>query len=600
MFDVLKKIYRLLHPKRQKQIIWLGLAMFVMGFVELGLAGAISLLGVALADPASLEKVGPLWTVFQWLPSFGGDWPQTIRMLIFVMALVSVATIVKNVVTAVMTYWQNVVSQAVGWDISIKLFDNYLAAPYIWHMQENPGELFNYLSWRGQCASFFLGALQVFSQIGIMLFLMLGAFVVAPAVSLLLYGIIGLVALGIYRAAQQRARYTGHRLAQWNVEVSRVVHAALHGIREVQIYRQQDAFRENYVHFAEPTSREEAQRSLYPPMPHWWLESVGMLLLLAVVVLMALWGESVAAVTGTLTLMAAVSWRLLPAANKVVGGILQLKTFFSPVQILLTKYLVLPKVHETAAARKFSQNIDLDNVSFSYGKANNRVLHHVHLHIKKGSMVGLVGLSGAGKSTLVGIVTGLFCPTEGKVLVDGVEVQPTPGFLNIGYVPQSPYIIDASLAKNVAFASWGEQVDEERVLKCCRMAAMNFLDDLPQGINTVLGDRGVRLSGGQVQRVAIARALYGNPDVLLFDEATSALDGAAEASIQNTILNLRKDMTIVMVAHRLSTVENCDILYWLQDGKIWRHGPTGAILPEYKEFLQKHGTFSCNDDGALE
>ena len=167
---------------------------------------------------------------------------------------------------------------------------------------------------------------------------------------------------------------------------------------------------------------------------------------------------------------------------------------------------------------------------------------------------------------------------------------------SIGYVPQTPFLLNASIAENVAFSQWGGKIDRERVLRCCRMAAMDFLDELPEGMDTVIGERGVRLSGGQVQRVAIARALYEEPQMILFDEATSALDGASEQAIQNTINSLSGQVTMVVVAHRLTTVEKCDYIYWIQDGRMNKRGSPDIVLPEYEEFLKKRSV-QINSEG---
>ena len=197
-------------------------------------------------------------------------------------------------------------------------------------------------------------------------------------------------------------------------------------------------------------------------------------------------------------------------------------------------------------------------------------------------MVGLVGLSGSGKSTLTSLITGLLRPQQGHLCLDGTPWDTATERLNIGYVPQNLYLLDATLAENVAFSHWGEPVDEERVRECCRMAAMDFVDDLPEGIHTPLGERGVRLSGGQIQRVGIARALYDRPELLIFDEATSALDGATERAIQSTIERLRQHVTLVVVAHRLSTVEKCDLLYWINRGNVEMRGLPVTVLSEYQ------------------
>ena len=230
-------------------------------------------------------------------------------------------------------------------------------------------------------------------------------------------------------------------------------------------------------------------------------------------------------------------------------------------------------------------SIVLENITFSYPDALEPALSNVSLAIHKGSLVGFIGMSGSGKSTLVSVISGLLAPESGNFIVDGKSLSADKK-LNVGYVPQNLYLLDATLAENIAFSAWGKSIDIERVRECCRLASLDFVDALPAGVASPIGERGARLSGGQVQRVGIARALYGQPDVLIFDEATSALDGATEAAIQQTVESLQSNMTILIVAHRLSTVENCDYVYWLENGRIRMHGAASDVLPRYKDYLQ--------------
>ena len=212
-------------------------------------------------------------------------------------------------------------------------------------------------------------------------------------------------------------------------------------------------------------------------------------------------------------------------------------------------------------------------------------MQDISLRIPKGSMIGLIGPSGAGKSTIVSLLTGLYKPSSGKIRVDGQELDDSlrAGWMrSIGYVPQSPFLLNGSLAENIAFSQWGQKIDRQRVEECCRMAAMDFVEDLENGIDTIIGERGVRLSGGQLQRVSIARALYGRPQLIIFDEATSALDSATEQAVQKTIESLREYATVVIIAHRLTTVEKCDCLYWLEKGTIEMEGNSQIILTQYK------------------
>ena len=233
----------------------------------------------------------------------------------------------------------------------------------------------------------------------------------------------------------------------------------------------------------------------------------------------------------------------------------------------------------------FGNNILLQDVTFSYPNASKPALDHITFLIPKGKMIGLIGPSGSGKSTLSSIINGLVVPESGQLLVDDKPWNPQNSRLKIGYVPQNLYLLDASLAENIAFSRWGEPIDEARVLKCCTMAAIDFLEDLPTGIHTIIGERGVRLSGGQVQRVGIARALYDNPDILFFDEATSALDEGAEREIQATVTALKSSITLLVIAHRLHTVAECDIVYWVEKGRILRQGSPAEVLPEYEAAL---------------
>lgn len=587
MFASLKTIYSMLPLSRQRQLCWLVFAMLVQSLVELGLAGSISLLGVALASPDSLEKITPLWQIYQMLPSFSDNIPSSIRLLILLMSIVCIVTILKNIILALITYWQIKFSESISWDIVTKIFDSYLYKPYVWHTQKNPVELIAHIiQWRIDVALLTLGTLQVFSQAAIIIILLTGSFIFAPVVSMILYGTITLATLFVYRATQRRIRDAGTLLANSNIAADKVIHTALYGIREMQIYCQGYAFNKILLDRSVPVIQGATKQQAYVPIPAWVLESFGMLLLLTGIIFMVSRGDSVATITGTLSLMTATSWRILPALNKIVGGFLQIKGHSYAVEKLLDNYEDIPHdAVESNTQRTFTHSLKLQDVSFTYPNAKNASLKDVNLSIPKGSMVGIIGLSGAGKSTLINVLTGLIGIDSGKVLVDDACVEPSPGFMKIGYVPQNPYILDATLAENVAFSEWGNPPDEERVLACCQMASIDFLDDLPDGIHTMLGDHGLRLSGGQLQRVAIARAIYVNPEILLFDEATSALDGAAEAAIQHTILNLRKNITIIVVAHRLSTVQSCDVLYWLDNGQIKQQGTVADVLPEYEEFL---------------
>lgn len=589
---LLRKIYAAISPALRWQAALLVLGMIVTGLMEMALAGTISLLGMALANPDSLRDIYPLGYLYEFIAATEGSMPLALRMLILVLALVTVASAAKNVASAILAYQQAKISSSIAWDIGMCVFGNYLAAPFIWHTQQNTSTLNTYVIWRTNVGIYCQCVMTIISQAAITFLLMAGAFVLAPRIAPLFFLGAGGMAIFTYILTKKKAQQCGRIMRQINISANKLSLSALQGIREVQIYHQQKNFSKAFNDHAPEAIRTSVMQSICVPLPSWVLETMGMLLLLLVVLVMTQLEASFTEISGVLTLMAAVSWRILPAINKIVGNILQLKIYHAQVDSVV-EHTQLPVVAEDTTKYKFQHALELCNLSFRYPKAERAALAGLSLSIRKGTMVGFVGTSGSGKSTLVGLLTGLLAPQSGEIMVDGVPAIAKPGYLRIGYVPQNPYIMDTTLAENLALSVYGQEPDLQRVKECCSMAAMDFLDDLPNGVHTILGERGVRLSGGQVQRVAIARALYSNPDILIFDEATSALDGAAEVAIQNTILSLSKEVTIIIVAHRLATVESCDILFWLKDGVIYRQGDTKEILSEYQEFLHTNSPQMC-------
>ncbi len=300
-----------------------------------------------------------------------------------------------------------------------------------------------------------------------------------------------------------------------------------------------------------------------------------------------------------MALLGIAAWRILPALNRIISSLTRIRVAIPFIQSEL-EYLD-QSVHNVESCnlattdslfQGFNRELKLKNVNFKYETGTNFIINNISFTIGKGETIGIIGASGSGKSTLVDLIIGLLAPVSGDLEIDSKPMNKdnfTNWVQHLGYVSQSPYIYDGSLVENVAFGVPTEKIDRKKVVSCCRMASMDFLEGLSDGIDTRVGERGIRLSGGQQQRIAIARALYCDPEVLIFDEATSSLDSKSEKAIQQTMYSFKGQRTLIIIAHRLSTVEECDRLLWIHDGKLRMMDKPDVVLPNYKsELLSKN------------
>jgi ABC-type multidrug transport system fused ATPase/permease subunit len=318
-------------------------------------------------------------------------------------------------------------------------------------------------------------------------------------------------------------------------------------------------------------------------LPRLWLELLAVIGLAALVLVMLKQGKPLEALLPTLGLFAAAAFRIMPSVSRVLGAMQSVRYTLPVIDTLYSEICLLSaaKPLQRGEPLLFNKFLTLNQVNFRYPNTEAKTLHDISLTIPRGASVGFIGGSGAGKSTLVDIILGLLTPESGVVQVDDIDIQTRlRGWQDkIGYVPQSIFLTDDSLRRNVAFGLPDDQIDETAVWRALRAAQLEqFVRDLPEGIDSLVGERGIRLSGGQRQRIGIARALYHDPSVLVLDEATSSLDTDTERGIINAVRALQGEKTIIVVAHRLSTVEHCNYLFRLERGKVVEEGETAIML----------------------
>uniref|UniRef100_UPI003FD83354 ABC transporter ATP-binding protein n=1 Tax=Desulfovibrio sp. TaxID=885 RepID=UPI003FD83354 len=590
LIEAFQHIYHIL-PAALQRGFWVVMGLtFVVALTEFALAGAVSLLGVVLASPETIGQHPIMQRLVGVLPVLQPVQDDPRLLLALLLCLLCGTSMLKTAMLALLTWRQSRYSQMVSMHLGVRLFQGYMRAPYIWHTGQKISDLMTTLGWRSSVGIFLFQSLQVLSQLLVVATLLVAICCMAPLAGLLVVSITELAAVTIFRCSRRWVCKYSEQCANAQQVSMKLIHTGLNGIRDILICRQQENFIRQYSIAEQRYMQGQSVLPIFPPLPSWILEFVGICLLLGTVLLLRWQEASLAHVSATLALLAAVAWRLLPIMNRVVQGLLQMQQQLPTVEPVLQKVREVEALPQSATEERpcpLREEIRFEHVGFRYpntSAGHKNALLDISLRIPKGSMIGLIGPSGAGKSTIVSLLTGLYTPSSGRILVDGQELDDSlrSGWMRgIGYVPQSPFLLNGSLAENIAFSQWGQKIDRQRVEECCRMAAMDFLDDLEDGIDTIIGERGVRLSGGQLQRVSIARALYGRPQLIIFDEATSALDESTEQSIQKTIERLRKYTTIVIIAHRLTTIKKCDWLYLVEKGHIKFEGRSDITLAHY-------------------
>lgn len=592
LFGDFCSVYRILPSQLKRKVVIVLGAICIQGVLEVAAIVAISLMAVSITGPERLQQIGPVVMMFELFPALKalGSEPRYFAFLVSLGAVGVVAA--KNGMFALVTNKSARLGEEISLFAGQTIFRNYLYSPYITHLSGENSGMFQAMSWRSELATLVTQFLLVYTYICISTALIITLLWATPSMILLVLLLIGITSGGVYKGLKKGLDKAGFEAAESGRAEVQVTMNAMNGIRETLIYRQQQVFFDKFNHACQSGVKSRIFLRLAPSVPTWILETAGFLALP-----ITLWGmivyqdASMARITAVLMLIMLIAWRMLPLLNRALGAFVIVRSIRHAALQCLTfveDALASPEAEPPVPDPNFvlRRSIAFDAVSFRYPKAQSDCLHDLSFTIPCGAKVGLIGQSGAGKSSIASILTGLVLPTGGEMLIDGKILTPAERVAycrRIGYVPQTPYILSGSLAENVAFSQWGKPWDEEKVFRVCKMAELDLLDQ--RGIDYRIGQGGAGLSGGQSQRLSIARALYTDPSLLILDEATSALDSGLEIAIMNTIFNLPQNITTIVIAHRLTTVERCDILFWISRGSLVASGPPFKILPKYEEFL---------------
>jgi ABC-type multidrug transport system fused ATPase/permease subunit len=555
------------------------------GFVALMLVGMVlEMFSVGLVLPAlsittGRGAVSP--AIARWLDWLGNPSPEELMLLVLVAMLGVYA--VKSVFLLFTAYLQSRFITEIQASTSRRLFSTYLSQPWTFHLQRNSSDLMHTINESQAFSEIFATLIMTASETLVLLGLVSLLVWFEPAGAIVVAAMLGAAAwLFSVTAMPQSRRWGASRLHHAGM-FKQHVQQGLDGIRDVKIRGCEQEFLRQIRRHSDGVATMAAKQSLIEQTPRLWYELLAVAALLVLTGVMVWHGTPSSSLIPTLGLFATVAFRMLPSAKHMTAALLKLRFSDAMIRRLAAELTLGDAVRSTDPGQPlhFLDRIALEAVSFRYSGSQQKVLDSVSLNIKHGTSVGFVGGSGAGKSTLVDVVLGLLPPTTGRVIIDGLDIQGNlRGWQNlVGYVSQSIYLCDDTIRRNVAFGVPEKMIDDRAVRRALATAQLDgFVESLPNGVDTVVGERGVRLSGGQRQRIGIARALYHDPQVLLLDEATSALDIETEKEVMVAVNSLHGTKTLIIVAHRLSTVSGCDLLYLLKDGRIVQSGTVAEVI----------------------
>jgi len=569
---LIRRLWQHIGSRRRKQFWLLLLLMTLSSFAEILSIGAVLPFLGALTAPKRIFEHSVAQPFIHLMGLTSADQLMLPLTIIFCLAALMAGGL------RVLLLWTSIrLSFAVGADLSNGIYRRTLYQPYAVHIARNSSEVINGISTKvGEVIFYILMPTLNLISASVMLVMILIAFLsVIPGIALAAFGGFGLTYAFIIRLARNRLKVDSQHIARESTNVIKSLQEGLGGIRDVLIDGSQEVFCANYRNADQTLRRAQGNNQFISYSPRYGMEALAMLLIATLAYVLSKQPDGIAMAIPMLAAMALGMQRLLPALQQAYGAWSTIHGAQASLQdalVLLDQ--PLPDHAEKLVTKPllFQHQINLKQVSFRYSLQMPWVLKNVELTIEKGSRVGFIGTTGSGKSTLLDIIMGLLQPTEGSIEIDGqpIAIENRRSWqAHIAHVPQAIFLADASIEENIAFGTPKELIDHERVRQSARQAQMaDLIEAWPLKYKTSVGERGVQLSGGQRQRIGIARALYKQADVIIFDESTSALDNETELAVMQAIEALSSDLTILIIAHRISTLKNCTQIIELGNGSI--------------------------------
>lgn len=578
--NLLQKINQIFDKKQKRQLVLLGFMIFIGGFLEtLGVSTMIPVVTVLLTPEKvqeyidKYEVLGNICTAFH----ITNVNQVAVSLLLFLMAVY----VIKNLYLLFLVYRQNTFITQNRNNMISRVMAEFLNRPYEQYLGADIPTVFRITdSDIPQTFSLMLAVLSLASEVVVSCLIFLVLLIQNVKMTLFVMFVFGVLTLVIVKVLKPRLNRIGaknqeiqSRIAKWRIQ-------ATYGLKDVKVLNREEFFVRNYYETGKVGANVARNYAVLNNTPRLLIETIFIVSMLGYITIYINGGGDVSEMMTTIATFGVAAIRVLPSVNRINTYITEIAYATPSLNFVYENLQQGMKTDAMLAERKansqkeklkLDDKIELSHISFHYPDSDKNIFTDAHMVVPRGKSVGIMGSSGAGKSTIVDILLGLLHAQEGQITCDGVDIFKNyeSWLAQIGYIPQSIYLIDESIRENIAFGIDADKIDEKRIWEVLEEAQLKeFIEELPEGLDTTIGDRGIRLSGGQRQRIGIARALYHNPEILVFDEATSALDNETEAAVMEAVNSFHGKKTMVIIAHRLNTIEKCDIIYKVENEKI--------------------------------
>jgi len=583
----LKKLLNLLSLAEQSQAFFLIILILLMSLLDvLGVVSILPFIAV-LSNPQLIESNTILAYLYEFSSFLGVTSNEQFLLLLgmtsFLLLIISLSF------KALTTFIQIRFILMCEYSIGSRLIKNYLYQPYTWFLNKHSADLGkSILSEVSQViGSSIIPMMTLIAQSTVSLGMLTLLVIANPALAFNIAIVLSLSYGGIFFFLKNLLSRLGSERLKANKDRFLSVQEAFSATKEIKVGGLEKIYINRFSKAAKVYANNQAIASLSSQLPRYFIEGIAFGGLIILILFLMKGSDNFTSIIPILTLYAFAGYRLMPALQHIYSSFSVLrfseKALDSLYNDMKNLKIIEHKENTIPVVMPLTKSITLDNMHFSYSNSKRTTLHNINLTIPAFKKIGIVGATGSGKTTMVDIILGLLNPSQGTLNVDGnpiVDTNKRSWQRAIGYVPQEIYLADTSVAANIAFGVDAKNIDLKLIEKAAKTANLhNFvINELPQSYNTIIGERGVRLSGGQRQRIGIARALYHNPQILILDEATSALDNTSEKVVMEAIKNIGNKITIIMIAHRLSTVKNCDTIFFMEKGELKAQGAYNDLI----------------------